>query len=494
VKSGDWGVPVSTAELPRLNRLLSDTSVSVAFAVGFAGLSALFYVVFTPTSAVAYAGFVAAICVLLWEWVGRRLLSGRATFVLVMILTGFYGITLGDIPIGGFSVFPYRILLGVALLGATGIWLANGASIRVSRHPLRWYYGFLAAWFLYGAVSLVWSTAPAASIHELLVLGLALILVVLCAESLSTASGVRHFKWLWIAMLAVFLVVGILENQLGLHIRTKIMEMPTLAALYRPRGPFHNTNDFATLLALSMPFAMVLMARGRRSSGYVLGGVLFGAGIYMIRLTGSRAGMASVLLETVVFVLFIVRRKARWRFVGTMAVLACMVATFAPGYLAGILASLQSIAVQLSRGVGSAATRLGLVRSSLSALISSYGLGVGAGNIQPWIAARGGAGSGVSSVHNWWLEILGSYGILVFAGYVAFYLGLIRALVRARRTALTDWERRLSEGLIVSLVGFSLASIGPSSIMALRAHWLLFAFALAFVYHARRSRQGFPAP
>jgi teichuronic acid biosynthesis protein TuaE len=132
------------------------------------------------------------------------------------------------------------------------------------------------------------------------------------------------------------------------------------------------------------------------------------------------------------------------------------------------------------------AIRLDLAEKSLDAVVHSYGFGLGAGSIEPWIASNSPLESGVTSVHNWWGEILANYGILILVGYIAFYLGLIRALFLARRSATESWEKQLSEVLILALVGFSIACVGSSSIIALRVQWLVFAFVLAFVQYARR--------
>jgi len=94
---------------------------------------------------------------------------------------------------------------------------------------------------------------------------------------------------------------------------------------------------------------------------------------------------------------------------------------------------------------------------------------VGAGNAEYWMGnfpiyeTRG-----ITNPHNWWDEILVDYGIFIFAGYVLFYVGLVARLYKIHQHLGAGTEKMICEALLVSLVGFFLASISSSSIMALK--------------------------
>ena len=95
---------------------------------------------------------------------------------------------------------------------------------------------------------------------------------------------------------------------------------------------------------------------------------------------------------------------------------------------------------------------------------------------------------GIRNLHNWWLELLADYGLAILAGYVLFYLGLVRGLWREWKRTVSRGQRMVCEGLLLSLVTFSVASVSPSSVMAFDPHWLLFAYALAFLSFRRRAQ------
>ena len=97
---------------------------------------------------------------------------------------------------------------------------------------------------------------------------------------------------------------------------------------------------------------------------------------------------------------------------------------------------------------------------------------------------------GITNPHNWWDELLVDYGIFIFAGYVLFYLGLVARLYKIHQHLGAGTEKMICEALLVSLVGFFLASISSSSIMTLKFQWILFAFALVFLNYQRIKQLG----
>jgi len=50
-------------------------------------------------------------------------------------------------------------------------------------------------------------------------------------------------------------------------------------------------------------------------------------------------------------------------------------------------------------------------------------------------------------------------------------------------------EKMICEALLVSMVGFFVASMSSSSILAFKPQWLLFAFALSFINYFHRKKE-----
>jgi teichuronic acid biosynthesis protein TuaE len=214
------------------------------------------------------------------------------------------------------------------------------------------------------------------------------------------------------------------------------------------------------------------------------------AALHLIVITGSRANMIAVPLELVFLVLLLTNTRQKSKIV----VCAVVFLTISQFFLfdtihvlfSGLTEELGSLVIPQEFGSGSLLIRVNLIRNGLEFLYSTAGFGVGAGNAEYWMAHSSIFETyGILNPHNWWLEILINYGIFIFMGYTVFYLFIIRSLLSIYREIKNVGDKMICEALLVSLVGFFFASISSSSIMALEIQWLLFAFALAFINHAR---------
>jgi len=323
---------------------------------------------------------------------------------------------------------------------------------------------------------------------------MALSIVFFLVYYFSDLKDLKRFYYLWLFVLAVFIIIGTFEHITGYHIRLKDIAGANPASTYRPRAVFHNTNDFATYLALSIPFAMALFNRGKRLVLRLLGAGCIVGSLSLILAAGSRANLLAVLLEVGFFLLFLTNFKKKVKITVLGGVLVVVLLLFLPGpsreFTQDIGESVASIGRQIGEERGSAGTRLNLLRNGFVSLYQTAGFGVGAGNIGHWIENHQVYDThGLTSLHNWWGEVLFNYGVFIFIGYVIVYLGLVFRLYAIYRNLEDGSEKMICEALLIALVGFFFASISSSSIMALRFQWLFLGFTLAFLNYWRRKEQ-----
>jgi len=120
-------------------------------------------------------------------------------------------------------------------------------------------------------------------------------------------------------------------------------------------------------------------------------------------------------------------------------------------------------------------------------VFKTFGFGVGAGNVGYYMENFATYDTyGTTDVHNWWLEILGNYGIAIFVGYVLFYGYLLVNLYKARHFLTSSFQRMSCEAFLVALVAFPISSLSSSSILGILPQWMFFGFALAFLNTLRR--------
>ncbi len=258
---------------------------------------------------------------------------------------------------------------------------------------------------------------------------------------------------------------------------------------------FHNQNDFATYIALWLPFLLAAPLITQRI-GLVLpavGGILLA--IICFAHTGSRANLLAFALSVVSLLAVAGARfgpaiKPRRLLPGLIVLLGAVVAMcLGVRGLVPVLAvpdigvqhwRFDTLASEVSAGAGSGGSRIALISDGLRALRDSYFLGVGPGNADHHLQHIGGLDR-VYNLHNWWMEVLVNGGILVFVGYLLFYAALLGNLfVIAARTR-RQVPAFVAASLFAALMGYVFGSLSPSSAIHFAPMWIHFGLSLAVI-------------
>ena len=124
--------------------------------------------------------------------------------------------------------------------------------------------------------------------------------------------------------------------------------------------------------------------------------------------------------------------------------------------------------------------RVNLIRNGFDFLIRTFGFGVGNGQIEYWMqnSARYETGE-ILNMHNWWMEILTGYGLVIFSGFIVFFVNLYRCFSnRYEKNKKTNYGRQMLV-FAASLVGFILTLVSSSSNMTKEYVWLFWAILIA---------------
>jgi len=418
-------------------------------------------------------------------WSSISIFSIEKVYYYLMVFTGFYGVALFPISFGLFTIFPYRIILVFLWLLLGVKLLYQGGKIFFTQRKIQWYLAFLFVWFGYAIISLAWAPSKSMAIRNLIFLFMGISVIFFSTYYLREKLDLQRFYLLWIGVFITLLFLGFWEYLSGNHLFISGYHSRFTTTLnYIPTGVYLNQNDYATLLALSIPFLITLMRYKK-----ILWLRIFGFGIsvsafYLIVVTRSRANIFAVLFELTFILILMMNFKQRVRLVVIIVICIILLNVLLPGFLKGffseIVEGLESIVSQRELASESISHRINLIRKGLFLLYSTAGFGVGAGNAEFHLP---------TNPHIWWLEILINYGIFVFVGYVIFYMGIIRNLWKLYHEKQTKEEKMICEALLVSMVGFFFASISSATLMAFKPQWLLFAFTLAFLNYSRNIKE-----
>ncbi len=418
-----------------------------------------------------------------------KVLLLQRTLLYLTIIAGFIGSAFLTIGVGPIHLFPYRVLLPLLwLFFAMGILLQG--RLDLSHIKVKPYLQFLGLWLLYAILSLSWAAAKGDAIRHIIFLFMGVSIIIFVVYYFSNVRNLKGFYYLWLLILGVFIPIGLWENMTGHHLSVSGLIGAPMRYRFMPTGVYRNPNDFVTYLTLSIPFVLAFIRYRKAILQRILGIVALLFSLYLIIVAFSRANYLAVLLEGAFLFVFLLKMRGRLRAAVSIGIIILLLVGLLPNQAQRIL---QTVNIQLGSlstlvlvSDGSVDVRINLLRNSLVFLVRTAGFGVGAGNAEYYMANFQVFDThGITNPHNWWVNIWTDYGICIFLGYIVFYLALIIRLYEVYKSLDDKQEKMICEGLLVALIGFTLAVLSPSSITAVPFQWFLFAFALAFLNYQR---------
>jgi len=403
------------------------------------------------------------------------------------------------------TLSAFRVLY-VALGLGTAAWILYHRRLSFKLHvtPFLLFLAFWAAWTF---VSLIWAEDKAAGIRY------AIFLTMMASLTAGTMLAVNSVKTLRASLLLLLMVFGASLGIALLEILTDF-RLPTSMLVGKPAryqwavtSIFHNQNDFATYIALWLPFLLAMPFVARRVSVVLPAIVCSFLSAICLLYTGSRTNLLALVLTAPAMLAVLALRRGtsskRWQWIMGVALLfavACFLFLGTSGELP--LMRLPWLGVQhwrfdtleaeIDEGSGSGGTRIRLIEGGVRISLDSHLLGVGPGNAEYHLRQIPGL-ERVYNLHNWWLEVLVNGGTLVFVGYLAFYAALLWGLFRVARDARDGLTALAATSLFAALVGYILGSLSPSSAIHFTPMWIHFGLSLAVTnLHRAREADGGP--
>ena len=388
----------------------------------------------------------------------------------LMVFVAPMGANAFSFEFGGVMVSPFRLLFVLAILCTVALCALRKKSFVIYTRPTRYSVSFMLIWLLAAILSVIWAIDVENFVKVIFFLFIGAFLNLLLLNHFSTVKET-------VAVIRVFTMGVLLQALIGWYeIFTKdyrFLNMTAQNVAHYINGPTRipvamcsNPNDFATLMFLGVFTALVCVGAAKRLIAKLLYLALSVNFALLLLITTSRANLLGLAIGLVF--LLVVWRKPHWLILG--GALAVLAALFVPSITAYVREILD---FDFKATVGSDSTRMNLIKNGLIFLKDTLGVGVGAGQIESWMKTKAIYNThGILNMHNWWVECLTSFGVLVFAGYIVFY---VRLYLTFWRSAKKKGMTALASPLCAAMVGFVLASISSSSNMANEWLWLFWA-------------------
>ena len=117
---------------------------------------------------------------------------------------------------------------------------------------------------------------------------------------------------------------------------------------------------------------------------------------------------------------------------------------------------------------------------ALILVTDTYLLGTNIGNIETHMTHYATKTSNVLNIHNWWMEVLVSSGIIVFINYIYIYIKQIIFYYKNINRASDRTINRISQAFLCFMITFILGSITSSPIFP--TEWMWTAFCVIFTF------------
>ncbi len=243
--------------------------------------------------------------------------------------------------------------------------------------------------------------------------------------------------------------------------------------LSTPTGFHWNPNNFATVMVLVLPF--FFQCKNRLTK--ILASFLCS---YLIFISNSRTAILALIIVALVSVVNSIELNSKklLAFLGSGIVILVCILNFTPlgnkvyEKSHHSIASVKALLFEYHLDNNSIGTRQKLMQNAFTEICENNYLGSGVGSSHLAQIKYGKPHSDVTSIHNFWLEILVDGGLVIFLAYAYWYIILIRDLGKHYENS-TLKLKKYARACSASLIGCAFMAFSCSSLIYFLPFWLL---------------------
>lgn len=387
------------------------------------------------------------------------------------------------VDLGFFQLSLFRmILLFVIFCVLVEAFIKNGKiQLNINRNN-RYSVRFMLVWLLYAFLSLAWAVDYNSWFRAVYFLALGLASIVICTKVFRTRFDIlTGFRFMSI-MVLVHNFICWYEVRTGTYLFLSADRASAYARYKLPVSVFYNTNDLATFLLISIFISYICLANSKTKPEKFAYVGLIVSSLYLLVMTGSRANIIGFIFAAAVFLWLALTTRRGRRTILLLFLCIAVFLTFNPGSAIKFISMVdQNLYLKVHGDTGSDVTRLNLAKNGFVFLSKTFGFGTGAGNIEYWMANHGKYYTGnITNIHNWWMEILAGYGVVIFCLYVIFYMTLFLSLYKKYKECNCNIDKTICLGVMAAMAGFIVGSMSSSSNIDSEWLWIFWGLLIAY--------------
>lgn len=250
-------------------------------------------------------------------------------------------------------------------------------------------------------------------------------------------------------------------------------------------GFYFNNNDMATVLLIAIPIEIFLLCHSKKFIEIIFRCATLMGYMYIIYILDSRANFIGLIIEIIIYVLAlgIVKRGAilKSKLLTVVVIMSVITSIFFGAKV--MVSTFGKIKIKPNYTYLTSNTiRVNLILDGLELMKQNPILGVGAGNIDTYLENEAPYPTkGITKLHNLYLEILVSYGIIVFIIYIIFYAAMCIKLFKRlfQNENMSDVMMDLT--FLVFWGSFIISCISSSTNLTKEWLWLLVGITLGYI-------------
>lgn len=279
-------------------------------------------------------------------------------------------------------------------------------------------------------------------------------------------------------------------REMGVNLNLPYEKLVYISRL--PTGFQWNPNNLAATMIIILPFFLFY----KRAFVKYIG--TFSVS-FIIIMTGSRGNIIALIFMMILHLLFFSRKKK----IVFLLLLSLLTLIVFPSFIDKVMESenmhiqkivysFEALKRYLSKDTtideSSIGIRKQLIKNGINALKDTYGLGVGGGCSRA-VQEKVEGVAGITSMHNFWIEMLVDSGVLFTTLFIIWYLYTVFYLYRISRITKYSEIKYYSSASSLAMVGFSVGAISASSVIYLLPMWIMFGFSIMTINNYRRIKQ-----
>jgi len=324
---------------------------------------------------------------------------------------------------------------------------------------------FFYIWALYALFQHIFLVNKPYSFQFLLVLLINCYIVILIITNSKCINDVLYFNKAVIISLLINMIIAIWELRTGQHLVKLEGEQNIIYYSNKALATFGNGNDFATFLYFGIIAIFIDIIYNKKFIIFKI--IIVFIAIILIIIINARGAIYGVvlLLAFWLFYYYTLRYINKsiliiFNIFAIINIFVIIIIILSTNLLESLIYKISS-----SSNINSDLYRLELIKGSLKIFYDSFFMGVGPGQSINILGMN---------IHNFFLEILAEYGIIIFIGIIGLFFNIHLSFSKIKNVMLAS----LNMAFVPSFVIISVSSSGANRI---RATWIILAIIFSII-------------